>query len=254
MSSVAFRWWSALGAGAAALAALVALGPPAPGAHAEPHKPVLIELFTSQGCSSCPQANAFLGQLAKEPDTVALTYAVGYWDYLGWRDTFAKPDFAARQKRYAANFRRGVYTPQMVINGAAHTSGLRPSDVRDLTASTSMLGGARIDAQRGEGRAQVTIVGAPPAEPSEVWLAQYQPGPLYVSITRGENAGFRMPHYNVVTKLQRLGPWAGGAQRYEGACAPACAVIVQQINGDRVLAAAFVAPRVATAQSGGAPG
>ncbi|MGE3304053.1 MAG: DUF1223 domain-containing protein [Hyphomonadaceae bacterium] len=223
------------------LQAIVALAACATVAHAQPtltradHAPVLVELFTSQGCSSCPRANALIGALSREPNTIALTYAVGYWDYLGWRDTFAKPEFTARQKWYGQRFHHGIYTPQIVVNGVAHNNALKPGQLKTLASSAAMAGGVRVDAQVREGHAEVTVSGAQRGA-GEVWLAQYQPGEAEVAVSRGENAGVRVPHYNVVTSLQRLGAWRGGVQHYDGACAPACAVIVQNANG-RVLTA-----------------
>jgi len=126
-------------------AAALALTGSAMAQEAKPPAPMLIELFTSQGCSNCPKANALLGTLAKEHDVIALTYAVGYWDYLGWRDTFAKPEFTARQKSYAATLRQGgVYTPEMIVNGAGHASGSRAEKVRALMTSSTPPGAAHI--------------------------------------------------------------------------------------------------------------
>ena len=96
-------------------------------------RPVLVELFTSQGCSSCPPADAFLHELAKRDDVIALALHVDYWDYIGWKDSFAKPEYTARQRAYAkVSNRRMVYTPQMIINGTDHVVGTRPMDVKDL--------------------------------------------------------------------------------------------------------------------------
>jgi hypothetical protein len=198
---------------------------------------VLVELFTSQGCSSCPQANVALAGLARDPNIIALTYAVGYWDYLGWRDTFARPEFTMRQKDYARALGRGVYTPQMVIDGGGDVSGLKNSELRTMLGAVKMVGGARIDARRAKGKAVITISGARPPTPSDVWLVQYRPGPEIVSVKRGENAGSKILHYNVVTALTRLGDWDGGQKRFESACTPACAVIVQEGHGGRIIAA-----------------
>ncbi|MES1203022.1 MAG: DUF1223 domain-containing protein [Pseudomonadota bacterium] len=227
---------------------------------AKPHRPILVELFTSQGCASCPQANVVLGELARNPDVIALTYAVGYWDYLGWKDTFARPEFASRQKNYARAFRRGLYTPQIVIDGAGHASGLKPQHLNDVMGAAKMVGGAKLDARSANGKAQIVISGPPPAFASEVWVAQYRPGPVVVDVKRGENAGAKVTHYNVVTALSRLGDWNGGEQHFDSACAPACTVIVQEARGGRVIAAqgatlsaAFTAPgERASIESGGA--
>lgn len=209
----------------------------------EHEKPVLIELFTSQGCASCPKANAFLGKLGQEDSTIALTYAVGYWDYLGWKDQFAKPEFADRQKAYAARFRKSVYTPQMVVDGAAHASGLKAGEVRTLISANPLPGGAKVEARRRDGKLRIAVYGAPPAAATEVWLAQYEPGPIYVEVKGGENAGTRIPHYNLVKQIVRLGAWTGAPFHYIADCAPACAVIVQETEGGRVIAARNVKQR-----------
>ncbi len=207
-----------------------------------PPKPVLVELFTSQGCSSCPKANAVLGQHGREPHTIALTYAVGYWDYLGWKDTFARPEFTVRQKQYALKFRRGVYTPQLVIDGQVHNNGQREGQLRQLISLASMTGRVKAKLVREGEQAQLTLTGAAPLTAADIWLAQYVPGPLYVEVKKGENAGLRMPHYNVVTKLYRLGEWNGGPKVYEGPCEPACAFIVQEKNTGRVMTAKQLGP------------
>jgi hypothetical protein len=204
---------------------------------ASPQRVVVVELFTSQGCSSCPRANVVLGELARDPSIIALTYAVGYWDYLGWKDTFARPEFAARQKTYARAFKRGAYTPQMVIDGAGHVSGLKNRELQRMVGAATMVGGARIKARHANGVAQIKIYGPPPAAASEVWIAQYRPGREIVSVKRGENAGSKIVHHNVVTALTRLGEWTGGEERFESACAPACAVIVQEAHGGKIIAA-----------------
>jgi hypothetical protein len=201
------------------------------------HRVVLVELFTSQGCSSCPPANMALGELARDPNVIALTYAVGYWDYLGWKDTFSRPEFTTRQKDYARALGRSVYTPQMVIDGVGDASGLKNSELRSVLGAVKMVGGAKIEARRAKGKALITISGAAPASPSDVWLAQYRPGREIVSVKRGENAGSKIVHYNVVSAVTRLGDWNGGEQHFEAACAPACAVIVQEHHGGRIIAA-----------------
>ncbi len=202
-----------------------------------PQRPVLVELFTSQGCSSCPKANVVLGRLAREPNVIALTYAVGYWDYLGWRDTFAKPEFTKRQKHYSKAFGRGLYTPQMVVDGAGHSSGLKSKELRELIGAVSMLGGVKLEAAASGGKANISLGGPAPALPSEVWLVQFTPGPVTVEVKRGENAGAAVTHHNVVTQLTRIGDWAGGSQKFESPCALACVVVVQEKVSGRVLAA-----------------
>lgn len=217
-------------------------------------KPVqLIELFTSQGCSSCPKANAFLGQLGREPETIALTYAVSYWDYLGWRDTFARPEFTDRQKEYAARFKRGVYTPQMVVDGANHSSGLKPKEMRTMLEKTALAGGAKVFGQRAQDapeKAKFAVYGTAPEKPTDLWIAQFRPGLTYVTVKHGENAGAKISHYNVVTKLTKVGQFTGGdkanPKRIVADCSPACVMIVQDAEGGPVLTAKLV-------QGAGAP-
>jgi hypothetical protein len=222
---------------------------PAQGAVASKKPPVLVELFTSQGCASCPKANAFLGQLSHEPNLITLTYAVGYWDYLGWRDTLAKPEFTDRQKSFAARFKHGVYTPQMIVNGEAHTSGLKAKELRTLLESAETPHGAKLHAKRSPddvAKAKIDLGGKAPEDAADIWLAQVNPGPLYVDVKNGENAGAKVPHFNVVTRLTKLGAWTGGEKHMVVDCALSCAVIVQTAEGGPVLAARMVWPQGVT--------
>lgn len=233
-------------------------------ADAAPKKPLqLIELFTSQGCSSCPKANAFLGQLGQEPETIALTYAVSYWDYLGWRDTFARPEFTNRQKEYATRFMRGMYTPQMVVDGANHSSGLKAKEMRSMLEKTALAGGAKVSGRRAQDapeKAGFSIYGAAPANPTDIWVAQFKPGMSYVTVKDGENAGAKVSHYNVVTRMTKVGQFTGGdkanPKRIVADCSPACVLIVQDAGGGPVLAAKMVqgvgaaAPAPAVAAAG----
>lgn len=172
-------------------------------------RPVLVELFTSQGCSSCPPADAFLHELAKRDDVVALALHVDYWDYIGWKDTFAKAAYSARQRAYAREAgRHMVYTPQMIIDGTDHVVGNRPTDVADLIDKhkkgkdevelSVIRNGDRlqIDArarQGGTGRAAVQLV-------------RYRPEST-VNIKRGENAGRTLTYANVVTDWRVVADW-----------------------------------------------
>lgn len=206
---------------------------------------VVVELFTSQGCASCPRANGLLGELARQPDVVALTFPVDYWDYLGWRDTFAQSEFTSRQRAYSRSLRRHVlYTPQIVINGAFNANAARPNRVAEaLTRARreAALDGPAIHiAADGDDEATVQIGrGGAPREPAEIWVATYLPGPVNVLVTAGENAGHRVGHYNLVRHFTRLGAWNGAAARFEDVpCRPACAVLIQAPRTGRVLAAA----------------
>jgi hypothetical protein len=175
-------------------------------------RPVVVELFQSQGCSSCPPAEANLNALAVRPDVLALSYAVTYWDDLGWKDTFAQQAFTDRQWTYAR--RRGrtdVWTPQVLIDGR-----------RDLVGTER----ARLDEAIADAAATVTRgpamswrdgrlhIGAGEAGAYDVWLVRYDPRTLDVSIGAGENRGRVLPHRNIVRQLVRLGAWSGGEQDF----------------------------------------
>lgn len=187
----------------AALALLVGLiaGP------ATAATPVVVELFTSQGCSSCPPANDLLAELSRGKGIVALSFGVTYWDQLGWKDTFASPAYTRRQHDYATALgKRGVFTPQVVVNGRADAIGSRRSDVDALidTARSQPAGPpVTVTADR------INIGPGKPAHPADVWLVRYDPRIVQVPIKRGENGGRTLPHKNVVRSLVRLGAWNG---------------------------------------------
>ena len=213
----------------------------APAGAADAKHPVVIELFQSQGCSSCPPANAALIQFAAREDVLALNFAVDYWDNLGWKDTFAKPEFTARQWAYARALRRAdVYTPQIVVNGRADGIGADAAEMRELAERTDR-GAAGPDVTIEPGA--VTIgVGRAPRRGADVWLARYQPGVIDVAVQRGENAGRTLPHGNVVREMVLIGHWSGEAERL--ALPPANdsrladAVLVQTSDAGPILAAA----------------
>ena len=200
--------------------------------------PVLVELYQSQGCSSCPPASANLNALADRSDVVALSFAVTYWDGLGWRDTFAKPQFTARQWDYArANNRANVATPQVWVNGRTTVVG---NDGRQLAAT---IRSARTAGPSLSTRGTMVAVGAgmAPAGGADVWVAQYDPRLIAVPIRAGENGGRTLPHRNIVRRLINLGRWTGPAVTYAVPAAPkglATAAFVQGGNGGPVLVAA----------------
>lgn len=227
---------------------LFALAATAPVAHAQSAggaASAVVELYTSQGCSQCPRANRLLGALSRERGVIALTFPVGIWDYLGWRDTFARPEFSERQRAYTRALRvRGRYTPQLVVNGQVQVS------ASDWEEARSTLAQARTTARASDaptanivrlqnGRVRVTIANSPRAEPADVWLLAYDPGPLEVSITGGLNIRRTITHYNLVRSIERLGAWSGEASWYERTlCRPECAVLIQLPDGGAILAAA----------------
>jgi hypothetical protein len=231
--------------------ALMALAASTAAAHAQNterrRNPVVVELYTSQGCSQCPRANRLLGQFAREPDVLALTFPVGYWDYLGWADTFAQPEFTQRQRAYSRTLRfRGLSTPQLVMDGVRQASGndwdLARATLEEVKATPPPANAPAVSIVRlpgGRVRATVGGVGRT-TPPADVWFVAYDPGPLTVMITHGENARRQIAHYNLVRWVIRAGEWRGAAAFFERArCATRCAVIVQAPDGGPILGAAF---------------
>jgi len=179
----------------------------------------VVELFTSQGCSSCPPADALMEKLATDPTIVALSFPVNYWDYLGWKDTFAKPEYSARQHDYAVlRGDREVYTPQAVINGREHAIG---SDAEGINASIT----AQLTAGAMPIRLSVDMVGDTVVAhigsainsneaKATVWLVKYGHKEI-VAIGRGENGGHTVTYTNVVQEMQPVGLWKGQAMTVE---------------------------------------
>jgi hypothetical protein len=210
----------------------------------------VVELYTSQGCSQCPRANRLLGMFSREEGVLALTFAVPIWDYLGWRDTFADQEFADRQRAYSRTLRvRGRYTPQLVINGGAAMSASYWDEARaslDQAEQTPLTWTPSIGiTQLRYSRVRVALGAGPRrAEPADVWLAVYDPGPVTEYVTRGVNINRRVYHYNLVRSMDRLGRWDGSAVYFEHPrCTPECAVLIQEPNGGRILAAAYTQRR-----------
>jgi hypothetical protein len=193
-------------------AGLVVAAAVAPTAHAaDSAHPTVVELYQSQGCSSCPPANANVNALAARPDILALSFAVTYWDGLGWKDVFAQPQFTARQWDYARAFGNDqVWTPQVVINGRANIVGSKLAPLEALVARTDRGSGGPVVVV---GRTVVTVEGAV-AKPADVWLVRYDPRSVEVAVKAGENGGRTLPHRNIVRELVKLGRWQGGAASF----------------------------------------
>ncbi|MEM9782056.1 MAG: DUF1223 domain-containing protein [Pseudomonadota bacterium] len=189
----------AAGTIALVLSAVAALGAP----RAASAEGVLVELFTSQGCSSCPPADRALGELAGRPDVVALSFHVDYWDYLGWRDTFADALFSARQFAYRDTWgARVVYTPQMVVGGDLPVQGNRADEVNDAVAvAQESAGDGQIVIERGK-MVTARLEGLP--DEAVIWTVRYV-READVVIKRGENAGRTIAYHNVVRNIARLG-------------------------------------------------
>jgi hypothetical protein len=212
-------------------------------------RPVVVELFTSQGCSSCPPADAYLGELARRNDVVALAFHVDYWDYIGWRDPFASPAATERQRDYArALGLRMVYTPQIVVGGRGDAVGSDREAVQKLIAAASREKQVEIGFSRDDsGRLYVELPAAPGFDgAATVWLAVFD-REHETPVARGENAGATLDSYNVVREWRRLGDWSGAAQHLPMPMAPdtaakhdGCAVIVQRGEAGAVLGAAIL--------------
>jgi hypothetical protein len=184
---------------AAAALALLASDAVAPRvAAADAAAPVLVELFTSQGCNSCPPADAFLGELAQRHDVIALAFHVDYWDYIGWKDPFASPDFTRRQRGDVGALRlRSVYTPQMVIDGRADAVGSHRSRVEELIRKSSFVPKLALPLETAGGKARLILPEARFERPATIWLAIYDREER-TAVKRGENAGHTLIDYNIV--------------------------------------------------------
>jgi hypothetical protein len=175
--------------------------------------PVVVELFTSQGCSSCPPANDTLALLADRPDVLALSFGVTYWDDLGWKDTFAQPQFTARQWDYAHGLRHSqVATPQMVVQGRRDTVGQSIGEVEPLIRAARQQGVATPAIAVTD--QAVTVAAGRDLPQADVWLVRYDPRVVQAPIRRGENGGRTLPHRNVVHQLVKLGRWTGQTQTF----------------------------------------
>src|SRR6266849_8189789 len=179
------RWSSALG-----VCAIVAIIRPA---HADPR--AVVELFTSQGCSSCPPADQIIGELAKDPSVIALSMPIDYWDYLGWKDTLADSRFSARQKAYSQmRGDRDVYTPQVVVNGSAHVIGSDRDGIESAIGATGKADGVMsVPVSMTQAGKQINVSVAasgkgPAAAHGEVWIGAVSKA-VPISIGRGENRG-----------------------------------------------------------------
>jgi hypothetical protein len=238
-------WWNAI--------ALLALFATSARAGPVAQRPSVIELFTSQGCSSCPAADKLLVEYAKRKDIIALSLNVDYWDHLGWKDTLASAKYTKRQKAYAKSLGIGnVYTPQLVVNGMADAVGSsRPAIDKAIESVRAASTGIVPVKALAEGKLVLITIGAAPADlppgttSATVWLALVEPN-VDVMIKRGENSGRTLSYHNVVRDLSPIGMWSGKPMRIE---LPAdtllgsnrnCAVFVQAGMAGRIIGAAWM--------------
>ncbi|HEU4356886.1 MAG TPA: DUF1223 domain-containing protein [Xanthobacteraceae bacterium] len=207
--------------------------PPHSAAHAQPR--AVIELFTSQGCSSCPPADRLLGDLAADPSLVPISVPVDYWDYLGWKDTLADPHNTARQKAYAHARGDGqVYTPQVVVNGAMHAVGSDRAAIEAAIASSRKNGAMSLlpTLTLSDARLNVTVPDVTDARTSaEVWLFGLV-RTATIAIGRGENKGRTITYHNVVRRWMKLGDWTGKANSWS--------IPVQTLKGGNIDEAAVL--------------
>lgn len=213
--------------------AATALSCAASGASAQA-RPVVVELFTSQGCSSCPPADAYLGQLSSRSDVLALAFHVDYWDELGWRDRFALPQSATRQGVYARDLHRSsVYTPQLVVD--AREDAFRADDGSITRALKQNRLGVPVKIVVRDAEMQIDVGALASGELCEVMLVGYLRHAVS-SVGRGENAGRTLEEFNIVRDMRRLGSWQGEAQSFRVAVsslpsdATDVAVLVQAVG------------------------
>lgn len=227
-----------------AAACLLAAVPARGEGGAQPAAPVVVELFTSQGCPACPPADAYMGDLARRDDVIALEFHIDYYDYGGWTDPFGKPQFTRRWQQYArAMGARYEYTPFMVIGGAAHEVGSERARVeaRILEQRGTPRQGPLLEVRMVDHNAVISVEGTAPAGLYDVLVATYDDRAETV-ITAGENMGRKAVNVNVVRGFERVGQWAG--ERVELTVSldgmpgvGGCAVLVQRAGGGPIVAA-----------------
>jgi hypothetical protein len=204
---------------------------------------VVVELFTSQGCSSCPPADAFMEELVANPDVIPLALHVDYWDYIGWKDIFAQAAFTERQKAYATAIgSRTIYTPQMIIAGAERIEGNNPDAVNMVVANhLAQTAAMSLVLQRDGDTLTITATAdRPDTTAYDLHLVRYKPTET-VEITRGENAGRTLTYHNIVTEWQVLGQWTPDSPLSVSAPVTGdepVVVIIQKPGNDAIMAAA----------------
>jgi hypothetical protein len=179
--------------------------------------PVVVELFTSQGCSSCPPADKYFGELAKRPDLIALAFHVEYWNYIGWTDAYSKPWATRRQRDYQSAMKlRYVYTPEMVIQGQSEGVASEPAAIEPMirAAEANRKPHPSLTLHWRDDGALVADVGdgqSPPGQPATLWLVGYDKMHT-MAVTTGENAGKTSWDHHPVRSFRRLGSWAGWSE------------------------------------------
>lgn len=212
----------------------------------------VIELFTSQGCSSCPPADALMKTYATQPDLLVLSLPVDYWDYLGWKDTLGNPKNTERQRNYAKARGDGqIYTPQAVINGVAHVNGASRKDIdQAIIDSEKQIEANRVPIRSWTERGNILIEAGPALETATmkeatIWLAVIQKS-AEVTVPSGENRGKTLTYTNVVRELTTVGTWTGQPMRIQLARAAlmrpqmeSVAILIQQGKAGPIIGAAL---------------
>jgi hypothetical protein len=199
--------------------------------------PIVVELYQSQGCSSCPPANAAVNAVAEQPGVIALSFAVTYWDRLGWKDVFADKAYTQRQYDYAhALGNANVATPQIIINGKTAITGIKQGELAmGIATSSPIAKGPTIDL----GKNRVNI--GKGTGPANVWLVRYDPRTQNIAIRSGENTGRTLPHKNIVRSLTKLGQWDGTAASFnlpaDSTSQLKTVILVQRVGAGPIIAA-----------------
>ena len=207
-------------------------------------RPVVIELFTSQGCNSCPPADALLGEYANNPNVIALAFHVDYWDYLGWRDPFALPIGKSRQRGYVQSLQlASAFTPQSIVDGRISIVG---SDRRGLVAAVNEKhDGVPVLLNKTSDALTITLPESSLSENADISLVAYQTS-ASTSVPRGENAGHTLKEFNIVRFFRQLDPWNGHATKLSLPLSilPAevnrLAILIQKKNQGSIIGAAAI--------------
>ena len=210
--------------------------------------PVVVELYTSQGCSSCPPADKYMGELTKRRDVLGLTFHVDYWDYIGWKDPFARPENTTRQRQHSRNLGlRNIYTPQMVIQGAANAVGSDRMEVDQAISQTKKLAQVSVNLKhRKNGQLSISIPSSAIKDSAKIFIVAFD-DKHSTSVKRGENGGRKLSYFNVVRDMKQVGTWTGKAVTMNVSIAgmanagrSACAVFMQSERTGQILGAAQI--------------
>lgn len=208
----------------------------------------VVELYTSQGCSSCPPADFLLGQLARQSGILALSFHVDYWDYIGWKDPYGSAANTRRQRAYEKTFNRSyVYTPQMVVGGMLEVTGSDTGAVQDGIRRAGLALNIPISLVRDDfGNLKIAVSGSANPVQSAIWLALFDLT-TETRVRRGENRGRTIINHNVVRKFEKIGEWIGRPKTLTVAAAElkqhkgrGCAVFLQNESKGPILGAAAI--------------